>query len=216
VAAGFVTRTRELKQALLELQKDRTLEAAKALLNMDGGAQAGVDVLAEGLEIVGRRFQQGDWFLGELVYAGEIAKQAMELLSPHLRVEEDQQQGRVVVGTVTGDLHDLGKNIFASYARSAGFDVVDLGVDVSAEAFAAAAREHEPVALGVSCLLTSCAGGIPRVIEELASRGLRDAVKVVIGGAALTEEFAEEIGADAFAPDAVTGTDIIRGWSAER
>jgi methylmalonyl-CoA mutase cobalamin-binding domain/chain len=211
-----VTRTRELKQALLELQKDRTLEAAKALLNMDGGAQAGVDVLAEGLEIVGRRFQQGDWFLGELVYAGEIAKQAMELLSPHLRAEGRRQRGRVVVGTVTGDLHDLGKNIFASYARSAGFDVVDLGVDVSAEAFAAAAREHEPVALGVSCLLTSCAGGIPRVIEELASRGLRDAVKVVIGGAALTEEFAEEIGADAFAPDAVTGTDIIRGWSAER
>jgi 5-methyltetrahydrofolate--homocysteine methyltransferase len=120
------------------------------------------------------------------------------------------------VGTVTGDLHDLGKNIFVSYARSAGFDIVDLGVDVSAEAFAAAAREHEPVALGVSCLLTSCAGGIPRVIEELAGQGLHDAVKVVIGGAALTEEFAKEIGADAFAPDAVTGTDIIRGWSNER
>jgi 5-methyltetrahydrofolate--homocysteine methyltransferase len=120
-----------------------------------------------------------------------------------------------VAGTVTGDLHDLGKNIFASYARSAGFDVVDLGVDVSAEAFAAAVREHEPVALGISCLLTSCAGGISRVIEELASQGLRDALKVVIGGAALTEEFAKEVGADAFAPDAVTGTDIIRGWSGE-
>jgi methylmalonyl-CoA mutase cobalamin-binding domain/chain len=205
----------KLKQGLLELDKARTLEAAKTLLDNRGGAQAGVDALAEGLEIVGRRFQQGDWFLGELVYAGEIAKEAMELLSPHLVADGSRRQGRVVVGTVMGDLHDLGKNIFASYARSAGFDIVDLGVDVSAEAFAAAAREHEPVALGVSCLLTSCAGGIPRVIEELASQGLRDAVKVVIGGAALTEEFAREVGADAFAPDAVTGTDIIRGWSSE-
>ena len=206
---------RKLKEGLLELDKACTLEAAKALLDMDGGAQAGIDALAEGLEIVGRRFQQGDWFLGELVYSGEIAKEAMELLSPHLRADGGRQRGRVVVGTVTGDLHDLGKNIFVSYAHSAGFDVVDLGVDISAEAFAAAAREHEPVALGVSCLLTSCAGGIPRVLEELASQGLREAVRVVIGGAALTQEFAREIGADAFAPDAVTGTDIIRGWSSE-
>jgi methylmalonyl-CoA mutase cobalamin-binding domain/chain len=207
---------RKLKDGLLELDKARALEAAKALLDDDGDAQAGVDALAEGLEIVGRRFQQGDWFLGELVYAGEIAKEAMELLSPHLVADGTRQQGRVVVGTVTGDLHDLGKNIFVSYARSAGFEVVDLGVDVSAEAFAAAAREHEPVALGVSCLVTPCAGGIPGVIDALASQGLRDAVKVVIGGAALTQEFADEIGADAFAPDAVTGTDIVRGWSGER
>jgi methylmalonyl-CoA mutase cobalamin-binding domain/chain len=208
---------RKLKEGLLELDKACTLEAAKALLasEADAGAQAGVDALAEGLEIVGRRFQQGDWFLGELVYSGEIAKEAMELLSPHLVADGGRQRGRVVVGTVTGDLHDLGKNIFVSYARSAGFDIIDLGVDISAEAFTAAAREHEPVALGVSCLLTSCAGGIPRVIEELASQGLRDAVKVVIGGAALTEEFAKEVGADAFAPDAVTGTDIIRGWSSK-
>ena len=208
---------RKLKEGLLELDKACTLEAAQALLaaGVDAGAQSGVDALAEGLETVGRRFQQADWFLGELVYAGEIAKEAMELLSPHLRADGGRQRGRVVVGTVTGDLHDLGKNIFVSYARSAGFDVVDLGVDVSAEVFAAAAREHEPVALGVSCLLTSCAGGIPRVLEELASQGLRETVRVVIGGAALTQEFANEIGADAFAPDAVTGTDIIRGWSSE-
>ncbi len=206
---------RKLKNGLLELDKACTLEAAQALLDVDGGAQSGVDALAEGLEMVGRRFQQGDWFLGELVYSGEIAKEAMELLAPHLPADGNLQRGRVVVGTVTGDLHDLGKNIFMSYARSAGFDIVDLGVDVGAEEFAAAAREHEPVALGVSCLLTSCAGGIPRVIEELASQGLREGVRVVIGGAALTEEFAKEIGADAFAPDAVTGTDIIRGWSSE-
>jgi methylmalonyl-CoA mutase cobalamin-binding domain/chain len=207
---------RKLKDGLLGLDKACTLEAAKALLDTGGDAQAGVDALAEGLENVGRRFQQGDWFLGELVYAGEIAKEAMELLSPYLRADGSRKQGCVVVGTVSGDLHDLGKNIFASYARSAGFDVVDLGVDVSAEAFAAAARQHEPVALGVSCLLTSCAGGIPQALEALATQGLRDAVKVVIGGAALTGEYAKEVGADAFAPDAVTGTDIVRGWSSER
>jgi 5-methyltetrahydrofolate--homocysteine methyltransferase len=109
-------------------------------------------------------------------------------------------------------MHDLGKNIFITYARSAGFEIVDLGTDVSVERFAEATLEHRPLALGLSCLLTVSAGAVGRVIEELARRGLRESVKIIIGGAALTEEFAREVGADAFAPDAVTGTGIIRGW----
>jgi 5-methyltetrahydrofolate--homocysteine methyltransferase len=121
--------------------------------------------------------------------------------------------GTIVVGTVAGDLHDLGKNIFRNYATNAGFEVIDLGVDVSAEAFAAAAERHEPLALGMSCLLTISAGGIGAVIEELTRRGIRGKLRVIIGGAALTEEFAREVGADAFASDAVTGTDIIKEWS---
>ena len=204
---------RKLKEGLLELDKACTLEAAKALLDADAGAQAGVDALAEGLEIVGRRFQQGDWFLGELVYSGEIAKETTKLLSPHLSAEADEGLGIVVVGTVAGDMHDLGKNIFNTYAKCAGLEIVDLGTDVSTEQFAEAARKHRPVALGMSCLLTVCAGGVGRVIEELERDGLREASNVIVGGAALTEGFAREVGADAFAPDAVTGTEIIRAWS---
>jgi 5-methyltetrahydrofolate--homocysteine methyltransferase len=118
------------------------------------------------------------------------------------------------VGTVAGDLHDLGKNIFVSYARSAGFEVIDLGVDVSKEKFASAVDENEPLVLGLSCLLTITSGEIENVIEELRSRGSRDRIKVIVGGAALTAQFARDVGVDAFAPDAVTGTDIIKEWAA--
>jgi 5-methyltetrahydrofolate--homocysteine methyltransferase len=204
----------KLRSSLLELDKEATLEAVRALLQ-DGPdhAEAGVGAVTDALERVGRLFQEGDWFLGELVYSGEIAKEAMELLSPHLSAGADQRLGTVVVGTVCGDMHDLGKNIFITYAQSAGFQIVDLGTDVTVEGFAEAALQHRPLALGMSCLLTVSAGAVGRVIEELDQRGLRESVKIIVGGAALTEEFAREVGADAFAPDAVTGTGIIRAWS---
>jgi methanogenic corrinoid protein MtbC1 len=117
------------------------------------------------------------------------------------------------VGTVAGDLHDLGKNIFINYAKSAGFIVIDLGIDVPCGTFVDAVREHRPLALGMSCLLTSTDHQIGRVIQALGEASLREEVKVIIGGAALTAGFARQAGADAFAPDAVTGTDIIREWS---
>jgi methylmalonyl-CoA mutase cobalamin-binding domain/chain len=204
----------KLQESLLELDKEATLEAVQALLAEGSDhAREGVRAVTDALDRVGRLFQDGEWFLGELVYSGEIAKEAMGLLSPHLSAGTDPGLGTVVVGTVCGDMHDLGKNIFITYAQSAGFEIVDLGTDVAAEQFVEAALEHQPLALGMSCLLTVSAGGIGRVIEELDKRGVRESVKVIIGGAAITEEFAREVGADAFAPDAVTGTGIIRGWS---
>ena len=207
----------KLRGSLLELDKEATLEAVRAVLQEGSDhAEAGVRAVTDALDRVGRLFQEGDWFLGELVYAGEIAKLAMELLSPHLSAGADKRLGTVVVGTVQGDMHDLGKNIFITYAQSAGFEIVDLGTDVTVEQFAEAALEHQPLALGMSCLLTVSAGAIARVIEGLDRRGVRESVKVIVGGAALTEEFAHEVGADAFAPDAVTGTGIIRAWSQGR
>ena len=150
----------------------------------------------------------------ELVYAGEIAREIMDLLSPLMETASSQSLGTVVVGTVAGDLHDLGKNIFVNYAKSAGFELIDLGVDVSAERFVNTVKEHHPLALGMSCLLTTTDSEIGKVIEELEKQNVRDRVKVIIGGAALTEQFAKNAGADAFAPDAVTGTDIIKRWGA--
>ena len=204
----------KLRRSLLELDKGAAMDAVRAIVE-DGAAaaQEGVDALTDALAEVGRRFQEGEWYLGELVYSGEIAKEAMELLGPQLPARVGEGLGVVVVGTVEGDLHDLGKNIFINYARSTGFEIADLGTDVSPEQFVEAVQSRRPVALGLSCLLTVCAGGVGRVIEELESQGLREASKVIVGGAALTEEFAREVGADAFAPDAVTGTEIIRGWS---
>jgi methanogenic corrinoid protein MtbC1 len=204
-----------LVSSVLALEMEATLENVQTILGGDGTitAQEAVDALSGALEIIGRRFQDGDWFLGELVYAGEICKTAFDLLSPRMRAATSSQFGTVVVGTVAGDLHDLGKNIFTSYAQGTGFEVVDLGVDVRRERFLDVVKEKDPVALGLSCLLTITAGEVGKVIEALKSQGLRDKVKVIVGGAALTERFAREVGADAFAPDVVTGTEIIKTWS---
>ena len=132
----------KLRGSLLELDKEATLEAVRAVLQQGSDhAEAGVEAVRRThLDQVGRRFQDGDWFLGELVYSGEIAKEAMELLSPHLSAAiERRALGTVVVGTVQGDMHDLGKNIFITYAQSAGFEIVDLGTDVTVEQFVEAA-----------------------------------------------------------------------------
>ena len=204
----------KMKSSLLDLDMDATIENVNSIIRSDGtvSVQEAIDAISEALQVVGKRFQDGDWFLTELVYSGEIAKAAMELLSPLLAVGTSQQLGAIAVGTVAGDLHDLGKNIFINFARSAGFEVIDLGVDVSKEKFVSAVKEHSPLALGMSCLLTVTAAEIGRVIEELINQGLRDKIKVIIGGACLTAGFAKDVDADAFAPDAVTGTDIIRKW----
>ncbi len=203
-----------LKNGLLELDIGTAVEAANSIIERDDSEaiKHAVDAVTDALQIVGKRFQDGEWFLIELVYAGEIANEVTNLLSPLMEAGVMRAAGTVAVGTVAGDLHDLGKNIFINYAKSAGFNVIDLGIDVPTQKFIDAVKEHSPLALGMSCLLTSMDMEIGRVIEELKKQSLRDEVKVIIGGAALTERFAENVGADAFAPDAVTGVDIIKGW----
>ena len=205
-----------LKNSLLELDMDTAVGAANLIIEGDNSeaVKDAIDAVTDALRIVGKRFQGGEWFLAELVYAGEITKDVMNLLSPLMEAGATESIGTVVVGTVAGDLHDLGKNIFINYAKSAGFNMIDLGIDIPTQKFIDAVKEHSPLALGMSCLLTATDMEIGRVIEELKKQNLRDKVKVIIGGAALTEGFAKRVGADAFAPDAVTGTDIIKEWGA--
>ncbi len=205
----------QLRTGLMDLDMDVSLQAANQIVARPDASlvKPAVDAVTEGLQVVGKRFQAGEWFLAELVYAGEIAKEVMKTLSPFMQVEQSRALGTIVIGTVTGDLHDLGKNIVITYARSAGFDVVDLGIDVPTNKFADAVEQHHPLALGMSCLLTSTEAELGKVVQELTKRGLRDQVKVIIGGAALSPKTAQDISADAFAPDAVSGIDIIKKWS---
>jgi len=205
----------QLKNAMLALDMDAAVKATSDVVKTQSksAVKGAVDAVTQALQVVGKRFQKGEWFLAELVYAGEVAKEVMNLLSPLMQAEASHSQGTVVIGTVAGDMHDLGKNIFITYARSSGFNVVDLGVDVPAAKFASAVKEHKPLALGMSCLLTSTEKELGKVIGELSKQGLRDKVKVVIGGAALSERTARDVAADAFAPDAITGLDIIKKWS---
>jgi len=205
-----------LKSGLLDLDMDTAVDAARSIAETGDthAVKDAVDTVTNALQTVGKRFQDGDWFLTELVYASEISKEIMNILSPLMETRALESAGTIVVGTVAGDLHDLGKNIFINYARSAGFRVIDLGVDVSVQKFITAVKEYKPFALGMSCLLTSTDKEIQKVIQQLNEQNIRDRVKVIIGGAALTEEFSRSVGADAFAPDAVTGTDIVKKWSA--
>jgi methanogenic corrinoid protein MtbC1 len=208
----------KIKNELLALDMDAALKAACEVVKSQNksAVKEAVDDVTQALQVVGKRFQNGEWFLSELVYAGEISKEIMNLLSPLMQMESSQSQGTILIGTVSGDLHDLGKNIFINYARSAGFKVVDLGVDVPTGKFVSAVREHKPIALGMSCLLTSTEPELGKVIQELKKQGLREGLKIVIGGAALSQRVADDIAADAFAPDAITGLDIIKGWSTSK
>jgi dimethylamine corrinoid protein len=207
-----------LKNGLLELDMDAALKAAGdvAKSQSKSSVKEAVDAVTQALQMVGKKFQDGEWFLSELVYAGEISKDIMNLLSPLMQADPSQSQDTVLIGTVAGDLHDLGKNIFINYAKSAGFKVVDLGVDIKTARFIEAVREFKPLVLGMSCLLTSTEPELGKVIQELEKQGLREGIKIVIGGAALSQRVADEIKADAFAPDAITGLDIIKKWSTSK
>jgi dimethylamine corrinoid protein len=208
----------QLRNGMLALEIDAALKATEAVVSGQSKAavKEAVDAVTQALQVVGKKFQDGEWFLAELVYAGEIAKEVMGRLSPLMQAEDSQSQETIVIGTVAGDLHDLGKNIFINYARSAGFKVIDLGIDVPTAKFVSAVKEHRPLVLGMSCLLTSTEKELGKVVDELKKQGVRDTVKVVVGGAALSERSAENAAADAFAPDAITGLDMIRKWSAAR
>lgn len=170
--------------------------------------------MAKGMEIVGEKYERNEYFLAELIMAGETMKEGMKALEPHLKAGELKRTGKVVIGTVRGDLHDIGKNIVATLLSAAGFEVIDLGVDVPPEKFVEAVKENSPDIVGMSALLTTTMIEMEDIIKELKKAGLRNKVKVIIGGAPITREFAEKIGADAAARDAVEGVNICKSWMA--
>ncbi|MEM1673833.1 MAG: corrinoid protein [Candidatus Bathyarchaeia archaeon] len=170
---------------------------------------------SKGLEIVGEKYEREEYYLAELVVAGEVVKEGMKTLEPYLERGEVKKIGRVVIGTVKGDLHDIGKNIVKTLLRAVGFDVIDLGVDVPPEKFIEAVKKHKPDIVAMSALMTTTMNEMENVIKMLRENGLRDKVKVIIGGAPITKEFAEKIGADAAAEDAIDGVNICKSWVSE-
>ncbi|MDW8102297.1 MAG: corrinoid protein [Anaerolineae bacterium] len=158
--------------------------------------------LISGMERVGRDFRDGILFVPEVLVAAHAMKAGLEILRPFLTETGASGLGTFVIGTVKGDLHDIGKNMVAMMMEGAGFKVVDLGVDTPPEKFVEAVRTHSPQILGMSALLTTTMVEMKRVIEALKEAGLRDKVKVMVGGAPVTQEFADEIGADGYAPNA--------------
>lgn len=151
---------------------------------------------------VGRLFEAGEFYVPEMLIAARAMKGGLEVLRPSLAEADVQPVGRVVIGTVQGDLHDIGKNLVAMMLEGAGFEVIDLGTDVSPQKFIEAVRQHKPDLIGLSALLTTTMPKMKTTIQALETEGLRSSVKVMIGGAPVTDKYAADIGADLYAPDA--------------
>ncbi len=167
------------------------------------------DALIAAMDEVGARYEEGDIFVPEMLVAARAMQAGLALLKPHLVGADSESAGKVAIGTVKGDLHDIGKNLVAMMLEGAGFEIMDLGVDVPPQAFVKAVEDGAQV-IGMSALLTTTMSNMGVTVEALKAAGLRDKVKVMIGGAPVTQEYANQIGADGFAADASSATRIAR------
>jgi len=216
-----------------EVEKQQLLKAIRdSIVNLDpekseefvrDALDAGLDPqeivlesLTDGLDIVGKKFEASEYFLSELIAAAEIGKEISAMLKPMLGNSTERSLGKIAIGTVHGDLHDVGKNIVAIMLEVGGFKVIDLGTDVSSERFVQIVGSEKPDIVGMSSLLTVTMLEMKAVIEALTREGLRDDVKVIVGGPPITEEFARNIGADGYAPDAVQAVILCKALIQKR
>jgi len=170
-----------------------------------------IDQVTEALTEVGKRYDRGEYFLSELMMAGIIASEVSKILEPLLAESKKKatSKGKVIIGTVKGDIHDIGKNIVIMMLQATGYDVIDLGIDVPVEKFTETVRKEKAKVLGMSALLTSTMYEMGKVIEGLKKEGLRNDVKVILGGRPITKDFADEIGADGYAKDSVRAIKVV-------
>ncbi len=174
-----------------------------------------VDGLTEAMSIVGEKFEAKEYFIPDMLASAETVGAAMDILAPHLAKSGMASKGKVMMATVKGDLHDIGKNIVSIILKGAGYEVKDLGADVSPEQIVAIVREEKPDILGLSALLTTTMTAMKETIDSLSQAGLRDKVKVIIGGAPISAEFAAEIGADGYGVDAFHAVRVVEGLQQE-
>jgi len=200
IASNLYSGKAEEVAELVQKALDQEMAPAEIL---SGGLIAGMDE-------VGRDFKAGDLFVPEVLIAARAMHAGMDVLRPLLTESDVPSAGKYVIGTVQGDLHDIGKNLVRMMLEGAGFEMVDLGTDVHPDAFVDAVREHQPNIVGMSALLTTTMVNMKTTVEALEEAGLRDSVKIMIGGAPVTAAFAEEVGADAYAPDAASAVDLAR------
>jgi len=201
----------KLTSSLVEIDRKVTLHTCEKAMMAGVSPENALEALSEGMNIIGERFEAGEYFLSELMMAGVILKDAQGIIKPHLQLDQVKTAGKVVIGTVEGDLHDIGKNIVIALLEASGFDVIDLDTNVPAEKFVEAVRIQQPDIIGLSALLRATVPEMGKVIKSLDEAGLRKKVKVIVGGLPLNREYADEMGADYYAKDAWKGLEIIRG-----
>ncbi len=188
----------EITNALAELDEDRALQLVKEALEGDVAAGEILQACQEGMNQVGSRFECQDYFVSDLIMSGEIFKQIGAILEPHLKLGAAAYVGKVVVGTVKGDIHDIGKDIVVNMLKSAGFEVLDLGVDVPAARFVDTLKESGATVLGLSGLLTLAFDSMKETVKAVAAAGMRDKVKIMVGGGPVDGNVCKAVGADAW------------------
>ena len=201
---------KEIVESLAKFDRDVLLQAIERLLNDGEDPMDLMRDLQEGMKIVGERFSSGNYFLSELMMSADLFTQAMKLIEPKLEGIVRETIGKIVIGTPKGDIHDLGKNIFATVAKGAGFEVFDLGVDVPVERFLESVEEVRHDILGFSALITTAFEPMKMVVDSLTEKGLREKIKIIIGGGVTIEKVLRYVGADAQTIDAVEGIEMCR------
>jgi len=201
----------QISTAVIEGNLDDIVDLTEDALDEDLSAQEILDNgLMAGMDYVGAEFKAGNMFVPEVLRSAKAMQNSMSILRPLLVESGVQMVGKVVVGTVKGDLHDIGKNLVGMMCEGAGFEVKDLGKDVEPDAFLEAVKEFEPDVVGMSALLTTTMRSMEHTIRALEEAGLRDKVKVMIGGAPVTQAFADQIGADGYASNAASAADLAK------
>ena len=198
-----------LADAVIKGDQGNAVEITKAAIGEGTAPKTVLDEgLIAGMEVVGARFKKNEVYIPEVLISARAMKMAMEVLEPELAKAGVQPVGRFVVGTVQGDLHDIGKNLVAMMLKGAGFDVVDLGVDVGPDKFVQQAKDSGAQVIGMSALLTTTMPGMEKTIKALQDAGV--SAKIIVGGAPVTQNYADKIGADGYAPDAASAVDLAK------
>jgi len=200
----------DIKTAMAELEEELVLEGVDRCIKDGIPPLEIIDELGEGIETVGQRFKEGEYYLSELVFSGNVFKDAMDKVRPLIKTGDmKSSNGKVVIGTVKGDIHDLGKNIVITLLECSGYDVIDLGVDVPADDFVKAIKESGAKLVGLSALLSTACDSMEDTIKAIRKAGFGD-INIMIGGAATNIKIKERVGADFYGPDATEAVDIAK------
>ena len=205
----------KLAKLLSDLKEPEALQFVEKTLAEGGDPMALLGEAREGMNIVGQRFATEEYFLPDLVFSGEILKGIVKMLEPHLKgkkAEKAESVGKVIIGTVAGDIHDIGKNLVVFMLDVSGFEVLDLGIDVPAHKFVDTIKETGSTVVGLSGFLTLAFDSMKETVEAIKAAGLRDKVKVMIGGGQISEEIRKYTGADAYGKDAIAGVSLAKQW----
>jgi methanogenic corrinoid protein MtbC1 len=205
--------SKKLVNAIADMREEEALKLVREMVEGGSEPMAILDAARKAVDIIGQRYEEGTYFLPELILAGEMLTQITDIVKPELaKLPEVKRLGKVVMGTVAGDIHDIGKNIVSFMLDVNGFDVLDLGVDVSTQKFVEAIQEFQPQVVGLSGFLALAFDAMKETVEAIKTAGLRDGVKIMIGGGQVSDEVRKYTGADAYGKDAMAGVSLAKEW----